>query len=374
MAAHGFLYRTFRRDVGRKAMSLLLALVLWVLLFSLVVLEGRKSMDVRMVSSRVEAERQAEITDAVYVVVPSGLIVRDVMPQRVNVSYAGASEEMRDLRASVILELDESDLDDEDEAKLPRSIAREDFRFRPALPDFSRFEIDKATETLELDVAVAATAELRLSEANVPVEGQPREGHSYLRKRMAIYPNTVRISGPKPELDRIELDPGLLQFEPVRVAGRIDTVTQSVPLAAEWRSRHVSLLTTAGSVLVTVPLEADYGSIELRSMVVYYLGEDDLRRHDKELVNATRELDVLVTGPPAVVNREADYLRRRILLIVKPAVGGLELVDEAVEVVIVLDQAELLSQVTVTGTDGNEATVYYEIRDLPVPAEADTDG
>lgn len=343
----GWLWRTFRYDIGRKVMALGLASVLWYLLFTWVVETDGKSLPVVTVATLDEARQQAEITPGVYVVVPEGLIVRGTRPEKVDIDYGGPREQIRGLRPSVVLELSDSDLGDDDELALTRRITRNKFEFRGEEPEFSEFKI--RDERLTIDVVRESTAELTLSSANAQVLGRPQDGYSYQSRKISIYPSTVRVRGPKPLIDEFVADSTTLRLEPVMVEGRLGDVRQSVGLANELVDQQVRLL--GGLVVVTVPIEPDPSSIELRSVPIDYVGLDALERAGRRVKEATREVDLVVRGPKAIINRGEDWLRRRIFLRYAWT-ADLEIGNEPVVVAVDLADADELQQLTVTARDG----------------------
>lgn len=78
-------YRVFRRDVGRKLVALMLAVVVWLLLTELVSGERNVPLDVRIVATRAEAEQLRSTVPAVYVVVPEHLLVSNLVHKTVDV-------------------------------------------------------------------------------------------------------------------------------------------------------------------------------------------------------------------------------------------------------------------------------------------------
>lgn len=354
-----WLWRTFRYDIGRKVMALGLASVLWYLLFTWVVEADGKSLAVSTVDTLDAARQQAEITPGVYVVVPEGLILRSARPAKVDIDYKGSREEIRGLRPSVVIELTDSMLGDDDERSLRIPITRAKFEFRGEEPEFSEFKI--RDERITLDVVREKAVDLTLSSANAQVIGRPQDGYSFERRNISLYPSTVRVRGPKPLVDGFVADPSTLQLEPVSVEGRLGDVVDRVGLDPVLVDQQVRL--TSGLVVVTVPVEPDPSSIVLRSVPVDYVGQDVLARDGRRVKEATTELDLVVRGPKAIINRGEDWLRRRIFLRYAWT-PGLEMSREPVVVAIDLADADELQQITVTDGDGDALEIEFELEPI----------
>ncbi len=352
----GWVWRTFRFDIGRKVMAFGLASVLWYLLFTWVVEKDGKALPVVSVATIDDARQQAEITPGVYLVVPEGLIVRSNRPAKIDIDYAGSREEIRDLRPSVIIELTDALLGTDDEGEITIPITRNKFRFRGNEPDFSEFKI--RDEKLTVDIVRESVAEITIGGANARVFGRPQESYSFESGSITTVPNTVAIRGPKPLIDGFVSDPSTLALEPVSVEGRLGQVRQNVDLDEQLRASQVELL--SGLVMVTVPIQPDPMSKELRSVPVHYVGDDDLALAGRRVKVTTREIDLLVSGPKAIVNRGEDWLRRKIFLRHQWS-GDLEEGREPVNIVIDLADADELSQLTVTDRMGGPPQITFEL-------------
>ena len=355
-AQRSWVWRTFRYDIGRKVMAFGLASVLWYLLFTWVVEKDGKSLPVVSVATIDDARQQAEITPGVYLVVPEGLIVRESRPAKVDIDYAGRREDISDLRPSVIIELSDALLGNADEDELEFAITRNKFRFRGDEPDFSEFKI--RDEKLVVDAVRETTADIAISAVNARVLGSPQENYSYESGSISTFPNTISVRGPKPVIDGFLRDPSSLVLEPVSVEGRLGQVRQPVDLAEELRARQVELL--GPLVMVTVPIQPDPSSQELRSVPIEYVGVDDLALEGLRVKDTTLEVDLLVSGPKSIVNRGEEWLRRRIFLRHEWS-SDLEEGREDVKVVIDLADADELQQLTVTDMMGNTPQITFEL-------------
>ena len=72
------LYTVFRKDIGRKAMALFLAMLLWIYLDQKVVIRELHSLDVRVVQGMDEYYEESKGgTDLFFIVLPDRIMLKD---------------------------------------------------------------------------------------------------------------------------------------------------------------------------------------------------------------------------------------------------------------------------------------------------------
>ena len=355
-------YSLLRRDIGRKLFSFFLALVLWWLLFLFVVGEREIVLNLVRVSTVAEAEQQA--SSAVYLVVPENLLIRNWAPGSLEVDVKGEKDVVNGLRFRAILSLDPDTLGDQDEGEYRWKITRKTFRFEGG-EEPSLIEFTPKVDEIVVSVARRGTAEISLSSANAPITGTPQEGYEVQSSLVRIYPNRVVISGPSKEVDWVVENPERLQLSPVSVEGRLGEVSQSVSLAPELVDRLLRFDSSNETLNVIVPIRPVRSQVDLSSMPVHYLNEDALLIHGMELVSTTEEIDIVIEGPRAILNRGPDWLRGRVTLWHDwTGSGDLEQATQRVRVSVTLEDAEDAASLRVMDTSGRDPEIRYELRKL----------
>jgi hypothetical protein len=302
-----------RRDVGRKLTALALALLLWGTLENFVVDDRDLALDVRWLPTREAVDRERAHTSAVYLVVPDDLLVRSVVPPRVNLSVKGLRDDVAGLEMSAVLAYATTDLGTDDELAFVHRFVREDFKAAGERPTLTDFRVRPGTLTVTL--ARRATVEVTLGFQNVTLAGAPKEGYFYRNGRVAIHPNLVRITGPRSVVEPMLTESLLPPLSPVNVKDKSSTVSQMVGLPEELLAQGVSLLTPNGQVQVTIPIEPEDVRREILGVPVLYKHEDILASKGKRVASRTETLDVRVTGPPIELNNlSEDQLKQKITL------------------------------------------------------------
>lgn len=359
-------WHLLRHDIGRKLTAVALAVGLWYGLEYYVTGDRVFDLDVRLASSRADADLQRNVASAVYLIVPSDVIVRSsTSPRRVSVRVKGLRSELEGLELSALLEIDPEVLGERDEHTVELLLDRAVFKTRGREPDFSEFSV--TPRKLDVSLARRAEAEFALGAANVTVRGQPKEGYAFDSGRMVVRPNRVRLSGPRSEVEALQADPSRLRLAPVDLEGRVFEVSQQVSLDRERVDRSVELRTAGGVVEVTIPIQPRPVTRELLAIPVNYVNEDALVQTRRKVAFATPELDLKVTGPRALLDALGnEALLSRIRLQWDWNEARLHQAHEPVRVF----TERLPDDLVITDLDGRPPEIEYRLEPLE-PAGAD---
>jgi len=294
------LWRLLRHDIGRKLTALAFALVLWTTLERQVVDDRFVPLDVKVVSTRDEADNKRPTTPAVYLVVPDELLVRSISKPRVTLQVKGIKGDVANLNMSAVIVFDATMLGSAGEKTFDYVLDRD--LFKPAGSESPRLtDFRVKPETLSVTLASRLETDTTLGSLNVATEGSPKAGYFFQESRIVVRPNQVRLSGPSSAIAAISADPEQPRLAPVRLTGRSATVSQYVGLPQELLDQGVTLETPGHVVEVTIFLEAEDVTRELLSVPVTYKNEDVLkvRKQKVSSKDLTLTLDLKVTGPPS---------------------------------------------------------------------------
>lgn len=308
-------WRLIRKDIGRKLTALALALLAWGVLENAVVGEHHLDLEVQVVTSREQADRERLSHDAVYLVVPSDLIVRDAAPQRIHLSVKGRPRDaMNDLSMSAIVPFPPEMLGAEDEIQWTIALERNTFKSRSDLPQLTDFRLSSGS--LTVTVARRATAQLTLGSVNVTLTGRPHEGHNFQESRIEVRPNVVMVNGPRRAIEELRADATRLRLAAIDIDGRTSTVRQNVGLARELLDDGVQL--APAFVEVSIFVVPEDITIDLVSVPVIYRNAESLAAKKLRPAEATTTLDLRVIGPPSELDRyqnQTALLAQKIALI-----------------------------------------------------------
>ena len=358
------LWQGMRRDFGRKLTALALALLLWGTLENFVVDDRDYTLDVRWLPTREAVDRERAHTPAVYLVVPDDLIVRSVVPPRTNLRVKGLRDDLAGLDLSAVLSFSAADLGGDDERTFVHRFLREEFKSSGEPPQLTDFRV--RPETLAVTLARRATIEVTLTFQNVNHSGKPKDGYFFRSTKITIFPNTVRITGPRAVVEAMLTDPLQPALAPVNLTDKAITVSQVVGLPQELVDQGVTLLTTNGQVSVTIPIEPEDDVRDIFRVPVVYLNKDVLAARGKRAVSSPETLDVRVTGPPLDLrNLTDDQLLHAIYLSFDwrnypESFGNIA----SAKVRVALDQS-LPPGLRVTDLNGEPPTIEYALEDLP---------
>ncbi|MCB9897407.1 MAG: YbbR-like domain-containing protein [Planctomycetes bacterium] len=373
------LWHAVRHDVGRKLLALLLAVLVWLKLSSMVTRGlGPDGGGLELLVTEVESLKAANAamqnasTSGLYLVVPRDVIVRnDLTAFKVVVTGSGLTEQVRDLHLSAVIELDERVLADADEKEWTVNLEnRALFQSRGPEPEIKDFDVEP--DSLTLFLARRAEAEFQIDPLNVTIGGTPREGYAYDRSNILVHPNRVVLSGPKSAIDTLKTDPSALKLAAVDVEGAVIEVSQQVGIDTEHVDRSVRLMTNGGVVEVTVPIRPKDVVKALVSVPVHYAHEDALAARGRRVSEATRTLDLKITGPRSKLNSlNSEDLLNRIWLVFDWKDASLDRASEQVAVF----RTDLPEDVRITDPNDRPPEIEYALEEIPAGASAtSTDG
>jgi hypothetical protein len=307
-------WRLIRKDIGRKLTALALALLAWGVLENAVVGEHHLDLEVQVVTSREQADRERLSHDAVYLVVPADLIVRDAAPQRIHLSVKGPRDDVTDLSMSAIVPFPPEMLGAEDEVQWTIALERNTFKSRSDLPQLTDFRLSSGS--LTVTVARRAIAQLTLGSANVTLSGRPHDGFNFQESRIEVRPNVVMVNGPRRAIEKLRADATQLRLAAIDIDGRTSTVRQNVGLTRELLDAGVLLAPAA--VEVTIFVVPEDVAIDLVSVPVIYRNAESLTAKKLRPTEATAALDIRVIGPPSELDRyrnQTALLAQKIALV-----------------------------------------------------------
>ncbi|GJM21561.1 MAG: hypothetical protein DHS20C15_14760 [Planctomycetota bacterium] len=368
---HSLLYRLFRQDIGRKLTALLFALMMWVWLATLTQGKREIELDIFLVNTRAEAGAQRNVVPGLYLVVEPGLIVRDTDRQRVSVRVSGLKDVVDDLELSAVFTVSQEAIGDNDEGQvsLPLEASRDSFRSRNSTFEVSEFDV--RPRVLKLSLARRAEAEFELGAHNVATTGVPREGYTFDENRILVRPNRVRISGPRAVVEDLRRHPDALKLEPVTVEGATFEVTEQVGIDTERVDRNLTLHTAGGVVQVTIPFQARPFEVEMLAVEVHYENSVALDAQRRQVVSATRTVDLLVSGPRSVLEGlSREQLAESVRLYYDWGGAGLDQARDRVKVF----QNGPAAKLQITGLDGRHPEIEYRLEAVDPPPPIGTNG
>lgn len=247
-----FLYVVFRKDIGRKAMALLLAMILWVYLDQKVVLRKERLINIQVVEGENEFYRRVnQMSSGYYIVLPPNLmLVENLEDKRLSLWISGTKEL---IQGSLLgrRDLYESVMEGRDHIKKSLYFTRDDFE---ALKNRPNTKVSFAPDHIQLHIALRDSAKIFLSEDNLVLEGEEELAERGITKEGVTYDRSfVTIEGPKHEVEKIRQDNSLLKFESlsIRKAGQ-RPIEGNLKLSEELLDNKVTLGRPNLSVQVTI--------------------------------------------------------------------------------------------------------------------------
>jgi hypothetical protein len=274
---------------------------------------------------------------------------------------------------SAILPFFVTDLGEADEVKLKRSLERDVCSVPPGQPTPRLTSFRMRPDVIEVTLARRETGEVTLGADSVVTSGAPKEGYIFKTSRISLTPSTVGLTGPRKVIEPLLADPSLVKLEPVGIAGKSFKVSQNVGLSQDLLDQGVTLQAgRAGTVLVTVPIEADDKVIELIAVPIEYRNEDALILRQQKATSFTKTLDIRVKGPPSELDgRTTEDLLASILLVWDWKPSPPSFLGQATGTVTVYTSG-LPESVRVTDLKGNEdLKIEYSIESTAAPGAAD---
>jgi hypothetical protein len=272
-------------DVGRKALALIFALVLFEVLDKQVQTDDTLSIPIRYIDeSDLDAEKDKEAGSFLLVVERAGggkplIVANSDKPRSATLQIRAARDSIE--RAKAHRHLFVWRIGKEG----PLTPAAEDLEGTEALLQElgpgARVELDRQRFNVEAEEAL----DLTLEPGDVDFVGPLAPGYDQKSPRVTFKPREVRLVGPHNAIEAVKLRRAEI-FEKFTLEGRSPSSTQPLKLAKEW-SRSLRLLDSKGGELDAVTVSADFarkmialpgadGRFELPVQVLF--DEDRLRQ------------------------------------------------------------------------------------------------
>ncbi|RKY17738.1 MAG: hypothetical protein DRQ55_15050 [Planctomycetota bacterium] len=352
---HSLIFTILRKDLGRKLVALVLALIVWFVLDHNLSDKRPFTLDVEIFKLRSEAEKERKTRPGIFIVVPDHIIVRNLPRTQITVEVRGLKTDVDGMELSAVLETPEDVLGQEHEVRHSFVLDRSQFRSQRGAISASEFRIRPRRINLILAERTSQTFDLDFS--NVQVAGIPRGGHYVDTTQCRVEPSQVELTGPRSAIAGLRADPSRLRLESVDMNGQGLDVARQVGLDPELIAQGIELVTAGKVVSVLVPVLPEETEQELLSVPVQYDSAGDLVLRNLRLVEATPSLDLIVGGPRHVLDALTDeQLRKSITLKFDWRDAGLEMATEKVRI-----HSSLPGSVRVLGLDRREPEIHYQL-------------
>ena len=251
----------FLNNIGKKVLALVIAISLWL-----------------VANLQTDVERNVAI-DVNYANVPSGLVIVNNPPEKLNLRVRGPRSQLSSITAqNMLFTIDLSNISD----------------------GMSKFEIgtDQITPPRDVQVTGISPAEIKietdkLADKKVKVEpsiGPPEVGYEIVGKP-EVSPSTAQIEGPKNLLSKINS----ITTDPVSVKGEKSKFTIEVPLRSPY-----SIVNILGdnTVKVTIDIKEKTLEKEFNDLNISYInfGDFDFEKNGNIATELTFE------GPFSIIN------------------------------------------------------------------------
>ncbi len=251
----------FLNNIGKKVLALVIAISLWL-----------------VANLQTDVERNVAI-DVNYANVPSGLVIVNNPPEKLNLRVRGPRSQLSSITAqNMLFTIDLSNISD----------------------GMSKFEIgtDQITPPRDVQVTGISPAEIKietdkLADKKVKVEpsiGPPEVGYEIVGKP-EVSPSTAQIEGPKNLLSKINS----ITTDPVSVKGEKSKFTIEVPLRSPY-----SIVNILGdnTVKVTIDIKEKTLEKEFNDLDISYInfGDFDFEKNGNIATELTFE------GPFSIIN------------------------------------------------------------------------
>lgn len=216
----GRLRRLLTRDLGRKLLALMLALIVWWRVS--LTIQDNETIEFAISTTRIPTEAEFVLN----VTVPDGWLLLEPAPgeKTVSIDFKGArvdlNELMRDGLSAKVNFLGEGagQLDPENQYRVNRDVA--DFQWdRPDLARLLLANADNGEKSFTLEPSEVVT--MTLDRSSIEVENQIGEGYVVALDEIRFSPNPIEIEGPRTEIAKLRdlaagENPNL--FEPIVVS------------------------------------------------------------------------------------------------------------------------------------------------------------
>ena len=309
-----FLYVAFRKDIGRKAMALILALILWVYLDKQVALNQPRELPVIPISEDEYLASQAELqTDAFFLIIPPDLMVMDLEESKIKVILSGPRNLLPE-RLIGVREIRVSELEDRLDMKLSISVVRDYFE---SLKDRRRVGMKSEPNVIRLRVARKDDVVVGLTVENV---ARVWDGDPAAVDGVVFNPTNLLVEGPAPEIEKIRSDPEKLKLEDIQLKSENHRdVTQTLRLHPDMLARKISIAGPDRFVSTTVNISEKQDELILKGVPVQIrfngqvLTLQERERFIVEAGSGVQTIDYKFRGPITQIQRLRRELDETVL-------------------------------------------------------------
>lgn len=314
-----FLYRVFRQDIGRKAMALGLALIVWLLIDQKVVLRQTHNLPVRVVSGDDEfIQEQSNIEKGFFIVIPENLMLTQTQDVKRIEAILSAPKDVIQQQPKLLIGdrvISRTSFGDEvDQRKFNVTVLRDYF---DSLRDNTNISVEFRPNTITLNLARREKTQVVLTPDNVEFRGL-EELRTKKRdiEEVVFEPNTITIEGPAPLIKEIDEDNTLLQLESLRLDENDKDL--KLGLSQSLIDQRISIKAAVQEVGVKVVLKEETSERVLENMgIMVYFGERPLTPEERARIELESEgVNVRITGPQSQIDilRGDTILRGKIQL------------------------------------------------------------
>jgi hypothetical protein len=321
-----FLYRAFRKDIGRKLMALLLALIMWIYVAQKVVDNKVHSLNIQVVTGMdAYIEESAKVGEGFFIILPETLMewggIGDsalLEEKTLEVTLSGPIERLPSKLVGKYEIITRTHMGDRDARTVTIDIIREFFKDLAGTRGV-RVRFDPAK--IEVRLAKRKEHKIRLTADNLTIAGElpPESEVSYDSSLVTFEPNPVVIVGPAPVIDRIEENPSLFRLEEVDIGSVRKDSSLDLRPSQEMRGDKISLRTRDNLVRVNLRLQDREEKVTLRGVPLTLLDSlKPLTDQERERLKPDQEtVDLVLRGAPsAFPTLSAEQLVPRVMPVI----------------------------------------------------------
>ena len=315
-----------RRDIGRKTVALVLAVLAWFALRLFLEADQPYEMAVRVAASTVEVDQYSGATGPkhpyIIVLPPTLTVFEGERASAARLILRGAKQSLLgfEFRATVNIPPDYCGDADSRPFVLDASVITS----TPPLPPAMQLTL----EPKEILIHRADTVEVDLTGDHLVIEGNPHRDWMWEKsaERISFSPRSIQLLGPRREIETIRNNPSALKLQPLDIEGRRGRVEQVVELdraaLVKLELEHVSMHQVGRGVTVSVDLQQKEENKVINQVKIHAINvkwfEDTHGSLDKlDPPLETWDANVTVAARPGfwLVNRP-ENLREKVLLFV----------------------------------------------------------
>ncbi|MHC4941914.1 MAG: hypothetical protein ACYTG7_02735 [Planctomycetota bacterium] len=310
-----FLYVVFRKDIGRKAMALLLALVLWFYLDQQVVLRQTHSLSIQVVSGEQEYYQiSGKMTEGFFIVLPENLmLMQNLQDNTLNIVLSGPKDM---IQTNLIgrKNITGSDIGEFPQRRIQFNLIKE---FFDALRAKESIGVEFHPPRITLTVAKRADTEILLTRDNLDLRGlKALQDRQVNIEDVDFNPNTISIEGPMPVIDEIEANPNLFKLESM-VLGSGEIKRRDLRLAPELRAKKISIMgNDFVRVNVTLREEESERLLEDVDVLVFFRAQPLTPEERARIELQPGKVGVSFRGPHSQIDLlPADHILKRKVIV-----------------------------------------------------------